>query len=77
MSRSITSIASQAPVAPGTAVVIPVYTDTGFSAGDYVYTSTNNSVGFPRSASVSFPTTGYIIPAVNISNSCRRTTVTK
>jgi hypothetical protein len=61
MSRSITSIASQAPVAPGTAVVIPVYTDTGFSAGDYVYTSTNNSVGFPRSASVNLPTTGYII----------------
>lgn len=68
MSRSITPIASQAPVAPGTQVVIPAYTDTGFSAGDYVYTSTNNSVGFPRSASVNLPTTGYIIASTLTQN---------
>jgi hypothetical protein len=73
MSRSITPIASQAPVAPGTQVVIPVYTDTGFSAGDYVYTSTNNSVGFPRSASINLPTTGYII-ASTLTQSTQTTT---
>jgi len=68
MSRSITPIASQAPVAPGTHVVIPAYTDTGFSAGDYVYTFANNSVGFPRSASMSLPTTGSLVCSVPAQN---------
>lgn len=46
MSRSITQTSSSSSVVgTGTSVIVPVNTTTGFSAGDYVYTLPNGSVG--------------------------------
>lgn len=56
MSRSITQPANITKVSPGTQVIVPMYTDTGFDAGDYVYAYGAGSVGFGGKPSV---TAGY------------------
>lgn len=48
MSRNAPALVSTLPVAPGTAVVTPMYTSVGFNAGDYVYQYGANLVGWPK-----------------------------
>lgn len=50
MSRNAPALVSTLPVAPGTAVVTPMYTSVGFNAGDYVYQYGANLVGWPKGA---------------------------
>jgi len=61
MSRSAPAITSTLPVAPGTAVVTPMYTSVGFNAGDYVYQYGANLVGWPKGSTVSLGANNTLI----------------
>lgn len=61
MSRNAPALVSTLPVAPGTAVVTPMYTSVGFNAGDYVYQYGANLVGWPKGATVGMEITDVAI----------------
>jgi hypothetical protein len=60
-----TALTATYPVQPGTTVTREVYTDTGFSAGDYVYNYGSGSIGSAPNAgsyalfNITFPIGGY------------------
>jgi hypothetical protein len=61
MSRNAPALVSTLPVAPGTAVVTPMYTSVGFNAGDYVYQYGANLVGWPKGSTVSMGANNTLI----------------
>lgn len=61
MSRNAPALVSTLPVAPGTAVVTPMYTSVGFNAGDYVYQYGANLVGWPKGSTTSLGANNTLI----------------